>query len=154
MIKFIAICSLLTITACHRGNAPQTSVNEITGSNSERVLAISAIIGKHKVLPTGLGNAYFVEEKIGDGILGPSDFRTFYLLEIAPWDSGQWLKILTPMAEVPKYALPVRPCHWWLAESEFHSLQFYQSDTLTGRIHGWIGVSPKTGRIYIFTYTM
>ena len=99
-------------------------------------------------------DAYFVEEQTGDGTLGPSDFRAFCVLEVAAQDIEQWTQLLAPLAATPEYAAPAQARGWWITPGPFTSLQFYTPDKLTGRVHGWIGVSPQTGRIYIFTFTM
>lgn len=62
--------------------------------------------------------------------------------------------MLTPLGAIAEYGSPIQPRDWWIARESFASLQFYKPDILTGRVHGWIGVSQETGRIYIFTFTM
>jgi hypothetical protein len=86
--------------------------------------------------------------------LGPSDFQAFYLIDVAPQDVAQRTNVLTPLAGTPEYDAPAQPREWWIARDAFASLRFYNPDTLTGRVHGWIGVSPQTGRTYIYTFTM
>jgi hypothetical protein len=153
-IKLVSIVCLFALTACAGSSAPKTSTHEVTGSLTERVAGVSAIIAKHQKPPIPILDAYFVEEQVGDGMLGPSDFRAFYRVEVAPQDVGQWTKILTPISGEADYAAPTHPRDWWISRDAFGSLQFYNPVTLTGRDHGWIGVSQQTGRIYIFTFTM
>lgn len=152
LFRFVIIVCLVALTACNR--APRFSVYEITGSRSERVAGVSTIIAKHKALPTSIIDAHFVQEQTGDNSLGPADFRAFYSIEIAPQEISQWMKILTPLGATAKFDAPARPRDWWIARETFASLQFYKPDILTGRVHGWIGVSQQTGRIYIFAITM
>jgi hypothetical protein len=154
MYRFAIIVSLFALTACSNLNAIKNSVYEITGSSTERIRGVSAIITKYKALPTAILDAQFIEEQIGDGVLGPSDFREFYFLEVAPQNVSQWAEILTPLEAIAEYDAPAQPRNWWIAHDTFASLQFYQPRVLTGRVNGWIGVSQKTGRIYIFTFTM
>jgi hypothetical protein len=154
MFRFVIVTCLLALAACSPTNAPKTSLHEVTGSSSERVAAVSAIITKHKAPPTAILDARFLEEQTGDGNLGPSDFRTFYFVEVAPQDVARWTDVLTPLSGMAEYDAPAQPREWWIARDAFASLQFYRPDSLTGRSHGWIGVSPQTGRIYIFTFTM
>ena len=154
MLRFVTIACLSALAACSRSSAPKTSVHEVTGKSSERVTAVSAIITKHKAPPTAILDAQFVEEQTGDGGLGPSDFRAFYFVQVAPQDVAQWTQILTPLAATAEYDAPAQLRNWWIARDTFASLQFYKPDTLTGRVHGWIGVSQQSGRIYIFTFTM
>ncbi|HVR99413.1 MAG TPA: hypothetical protein VMW27_22515 [Thermoanaerobaculia bacterium] len=129
-------------------------MDEIAGSTAERVAGVSAIISKHRAPPTPLLDAHFLEEQMGDGVFGPSDYREFYVVEVAPQDLTQWTRLLAPLAETPEYTAPDQPLDWWMTRDDFASLQFYEPGTLTGRIHGWIGVSQQTGRIYIFAFTM
>jgi len=154
MFRFALIACVLALTACNRSSAPRTSVYESTGTSVQRVSDISAIFAKHKAPPTPILDAHFVEEQTGDGILGPSDFRTFYFVEVAPQDVSQWTQILAPLGATVEYDAPAQPRDWWIARDGFASLQFYKPSTLTGRSLGWIGVSQQTGRIYIFTFTM
>jgi hypothetical protein len=146
--------ALLALTACSRSSTPKPTVREVTGSSDDRIARVSAIIAKHKTPPTAILDAHFVREQTGDGVLGPSDFRTFYLVEVAPQDVSRWTQALTPLGGVAEYNAPAQSRDWWIAHDAFRSLQFYKPDPLTGRVHGWIGVSPETGRIYIFTFTM
>jgi hypothetical protein len=153
MLRFAIIVCLFAVTACSGSSPPKTFVNEVAGS-TERITSISIILTKHKALPTAILDAHFIEEQIGDGFLGPSDFRAFYSIEVAPQKVLQWTQVLTPLGAIAEYDSPMQPHDWWIARESFASLQFYKPDILTGRIHGWIGVSQETGRIYIFTFTM
>jgi hypothetical protein len=154
MFRFTLIVCLLALTACSKNSAPRRSIHEVTGSSTERIAGVTAVITTHKVPPTAILDAHFVEEQTGDNVLGPSDFQAFYFLEVAPGDVSQWTQILTPLGTAAEYAAPAQPRDWWIARDSFASLQFYKPNILTGRIHGWIGVSQQTGRIYIFTFTM
>ena len=154
MFRFAIIICLFALTACSESSAPKWSVYEVTGSNTERVARVSAIIAKDKAPPTPILDAHFIEEQIGDGYFGPSDYREFYFVEVAPQDVSQWTQILTPLDETAGYGAPAQPRDWWITRDTFASLQFYKPGILTGRIHGWIGVSQQTGRIYIATFTM
>jgi hypothetical protein len=154
MFRSTIIVCLFALTACSKSSAPKSSVHEMTGSITERVAGVSAIITKHKAPPTAILDAHFVEEQTGDGVLGPSDFRAFYFVEVAPQDVALWTQMLTPLGVTAEYNAPAQPRDWWIARERFASLQFYKPDILTGRVHGWIGISQQTGRIYIFTFTM
>ncbi len=153
-VRFAIIIYLCALTACSRSGAPKTSVREVTGSKTQRVAAVAAIIAQHHAPPTAILDARFVEEPTGDGVLGPSDFRRFYLIEVAPQDVARWTQAFTSLGAAAEYNAPAQPRDWWITREPFASLQFYKPDILTGRAHGWIGVSPQTGRIYIFTFTM
>jgi hypothetical protein len=154
MFRFVIIICLFLLPACSISSAPKTSVQEVTGNNTERIAGVSAIITKHKTPPTAILDAHFLEEQTGDGILGPSDFRAFYFIKVAPQDVSQWTGVLVPLGSTAEYAAPAQSQDWWIARGTFGSLQFYKPDILTGRVNGWIGVSQQTGHIYIFTFTM
>lgn len=153
-LRLALIVGLLALAACDENRAAETSVAEVTGSRGERVARISAILAKDRTPPTAISDAHFLEEKLGDGIGGPSDYREFYVLQVAPQDVSKWTQILRPLEEEAGYGAPETPRDWWLPREAFASLQLYKPNPLTGRIHGWIGVSPPTGRIYIATFTM
>lgn len=158
MLKLATIVLLLlAIIGCTPSDTPDTqntSVYEISGSTQERVLKATALLSKHHPPPTPLVDAYWIEEQIGDGVLGPSDFRSFAVLAVRPEDIPQWVKLLTPLTEKLLYNQPTNSYSWWVDQAHFTELQFFESGRLTGRANGWIGVSPQTGRIYIFTFTM
>jgi hypothetical protein len=68
----------------------------------------------------------------------------------------QWTQLLTPLTTTASYTAPGESCNcnWWVSRDTFDSLKFYQSSPLTGNPQGWIGVSPQSGSIYIFSFTM
>jgi hypothetical protein len=151
-VRFILIAGLL-LAACSHVRVPATSIYEVSGSEAERVNAVTAIISKSQLPPTPILDAYFVEEKMGDGELGPADYRSFYRLEVTPEAAGAWQALLSPLTSLPDYSAPTQSLSWWVEEESFSSLQFYAPDRLTSRIHGWIAISPENGHIFIFTYT-
>jgi hypothetical protein len=140
--------------ACGESNTPRHAMHEITGSSADRVAEVATVISRHTTLPTPLADARFREEQIGDGSLGPSDFREFYFIEVESQDVSQWTRRLTPLGKPAEYTEPTEPRDWWVDRTTFDSLQFYKPDILTGRTHGWIGVAQRTGHIYMFTFTM
>jgi len=155
-MKIFAALLFCLMTAC-KPRPPAESVYAITGSQAERIKAISTIISKHTALPSPLLDANFLEEQIGDGHLGPSDFHAFYVLTVAPVDIPAWDKLLTPLQPLdspPNYVGPKQSSTWWLNFDTFPRLKFYSPQKLTGRIHGWVGFVPEDGKIYIHTYTM
>lgn len=74
MLRFATIVSLVTVIACKKSSSPGKSTYEVNGSSAERIAAVSALITKHRAPPTAIVDAHFLEEQIGDGGLGPSDF--------------------------------------------------------------------------------
>lgn len=153
MIKIAIIAGVLALAACGNSTTSTGPLYEITGSRTERVARVTALVGKHKPPPTPIADAFFLEESIGDGNLGPSDFRSFGFIQVDPRDVSLWIKTLEPLREPAQYGAPGQYRDWWVAREDFASLRFFEPGPLTGRHQGWIGISPKTGRIYLFTFT-
>jgi hypothetical protein len=104
LIKIIV--GTILLTSCNRPisnrnvTSTQPQVFEVTGNQDRRIARVSAILAKHIVLPTAILDAHFIEEQIGDGYLGPSDFRSFSAVKIAPKDVGKWSKLLKLSSEL------------------------------------------------------
>lgn len=141
------------LAGCSPDSPAQTS-HEITGTQAERVAAVSRIITRNGPLPSALIDAHFLEERTGDGMLGPSDFASFLALTVAPADAGAWRSALPPLqGSQPGYRSPRQPVSWWIAASSFTGLTFHDPKPLTGQLHGWVAIAPD-GRIFIHTFTM
>ena len=137
--------------------APAESSHEITGTQPERIAAVSQLISKHAPLPSALLDAHFLEQQLGDGQLGPSDFTSFYALTVASTDLHAWRSALAPIQSPntpPKYATPKQPLPWWLTHDDFLGLKFYDPKALTGRGNGWVGIAPDSGKIFVYVFTM
>ncbi|EDX86421.1 hypothetical protein S7335_4125 [Synechococcus sp. PCC 7335] len=163
MFRLTIIACLVILAACGQvstaqSRAAKVSVYEIEGDRTERIASVSAIIGEHTAPPTAILDANFLQQQLGDGNFGPSDYWAFYSIEVAPKDIAQWTQLLTPLTTTPNYnapdQAPAQPVDWWIASDDFTALQFYEPSVLSGRAHGWVGVSAQTGHIYIFTFTM
>ena len=154
LLLILYLC-LFALTAC-KPSAPRASAIsyfEVVGDQAKRVSVITAMLAKFSTLPTAMIDAQFVEEKIGDSELGPADYRTFTLIEIAPDDVATWQGILTPLAHPPSYAAPSQPYEWWVGEDAFATLVFYEPAPLTQHLNGWIALDPQQGKIYVFSFT-
>lgn len=73
MFKHLLLIFIFILTACYQNNASKKSFYEAEGSNNERISKISSLIEKHHPLPTAILNAYFMQEKMGDGFI-PNTF--------------------------------------------------------------------------------
>ena len=154
-MKLFPVLLLCLLAACSPRH-PAESKYEASGTQAQRVAEVSKLLSKRSPLPTPLIDAYFVEEKIGDGMMGPSDFFAFYSLKIAPADLNAWRSVLPPIdsqSTTITYSSPKKLRTWWLTQSEFRDLTFYNPVTLTGRNNGWVAVSPD-GRIFVYAFTM
>jgi hypothetical protein len=138
-----------------QGKPTSFSTMEVSGPPQERVTAVTRQLSLHKAPPTALLDARYVQEQTGDGVLGPSDYRTFCRIDVAPADVPRWIADLTPLTTKPDHAAPKKNIwEWWITPEGFESLEFYEAKPYTGRVNGWIGVDPNTGRIFIFSFTM
>ncbi len=63
----------------------------------ERVGKISKIVSKTAPPPSPIIDAHFVEEQIGDGRIGPSDFTSFCVLTVGPDYLAAWRSALHPI---------------------------------------------------------
>jgi len=155
-MKIPALLLLCSLAACTPKRAAESS-REITGTQAERIAAVSKLVTSHSPLPGPLLDANFVEEQSGDGRLGPSDFTSFCALSVAQADLPAWRAAMAPLEaqdSPPMYAAPKRPVSWWLPAAEFPRLELHSPKSLTGRANGWVGIDRDHGRIYIWSFTM
>jgi len=125
-------------------------------TDKERVAAITKQLRRNGKLPGVLLDAQFVEEKVGDGVLGPSEFFAFYALTVPASDLPAWRAALAASPVVnntPAYAAPKAAAPWWASKADFGKLELFGPKSLTGRFNGWVGLAPD-GRIFIYAFTM
>jgi hypothetical protein len=146
--------------SCDRKEVPVSSY-EAGGEQADRVAAISKLLSKAGPLPAPILDGHFVEEETGDGMLGPSDFKAFYALTVAPADLPAWKTALAKSkpantfsnAEEIKRAAPKKAQPWWVNADEVGNLEFFSPQSLTGNANGWAGIAPD-GRIFVYVFTM
>ena len=117
---------------------------------------ITKQLSKHGKLPGALLDAQFVEEKKGDGVLGPSDFFAFYALTVPAADIPAWRAALAASPvdiETEAYATPKVAVPWWVSKEEYQKLELFGPKSLTGRSHGWVKLAAD-GRIFIYAFTL
>lgn len=149
----ILICFLLT--ACDQ-SASRKKSKETIPYTSERIVEISHLIDKQKLLHLNPKSSQCIEEQIGDGYLGPSDFFIFCVLSVAPKDITSLRHTLSPLqtdGTSTHYATPRKKVDWWLSEAEFKKLELFKPELLLYRQNGWTGISASTGKIYFFGFT-
>lgn len=139
--------------ACRHDAAPPIALHEVAGSRPQRVAAITRTLFGDRQPPSPILDARYAEERIGDDVLGPSDLRTYCVLEIDPAQLPLWTGVLTPAPGHSSYARPDKPLSWWVSRGDFDRLGIYRSDVFTGRDNGWVGVDGLHGRIYLFSYS-
>ncbi len=149
-----------SMTACGQKNA-RIATHEVDGSQAQRVTEITKMLSRSAPLPGPLLDAHFVEEKTGDGRLGPSDFKSFYALTVAVADLPAWKAALSKSkpantfsndAEI-KRAAPAKAEPWWVNSADVGTLEFHSPQSLTGNANGWVGIAAD-GKIYIHVFTM
>lgn len=158
-MKTLALLLLCTMAAC--SPKPPESSWTVDGTTLERVAVISKLLSKTAPLPSALLDAHFVEEQIGDGRIGPSDFKAFYALTVAPGDLPAWRAALSESKtwnrfsndEEIRRAGPKKAQPWWVSAADVGALEFYSPESLTGRFNGWVGIAPD-GRIFVYSFTM
>lgn len=156
----VGVLMAFSMAACGKRDA-RVSTHEVDGSKAERVARITKLLSKAGPLPGAILDANFVEEQQGDGRLGPSDFKAFYALSVAPADLPAWKAALSksnpanPFAndDEIKRAAPGKPQSWWVNPADVSQLEFFSPHFLTGNANGWVGIAPDGG-IYIHVFTM
>ena len=94
----------------------------MTGKRAKRVAEVSNLLSKTGPLPSSLLDAHFVGEQTGDGGFGPSDFKAFYALTVAPADLPAWRAAMSKAKtwnhfsndEAMKRAAPKKAQPWWV----------------------------------------
>ena len=155
LFGFLAFVSILVYVGYNRG--PAESTFELVGTDTAQAARIEAILTKEVgTLPSAIDGSNFLEEKFGDGVLGPSDYTLFCAFTVAPDQIDDWVARfvdLEPWNSPAKYAAPKKSRTWWLSQSQFTQLKFYSPKWLTGRISGWVGVDNSTGEIFVYANT-
>ncbi|NJM66159.1 MAG: hypothetical protein HC851_11150 [Acaryochloris sp. RU_4_1] len=126
---------------------------EVKGTQAERVKAVTQILAVQEPLPSPLQDAFYAEQQLGDGNLGPSDYVSFGMVRVRPSDLLAWQRKLIPLKIQPDYAAPQPKKPWWVNASDYSTLEFYQLQPYTNRLQGWIGIDLQTKQIYIYTST-
>jgi hypothetical protein len=158
-LSLIILCCIAGLQGCEKNEAPQVSdaikisVQEITGTNSQRIDQIEALLKQYLPFPRPLEDAHFLEKKIGDGVMGPSDYQRFYTLTASSTNISSWVKTLKLIEQNPTYIAPPVSPPWWVTAQGFNALRFYKLATPSGDDQGWIGVSDDLKIIYIYTFT-
>lgn len=151
LIPFLAF----SLFACGPRKAAESS-SQVDGTKEERIARVTGIVAHTSPLPGPLLDARFVQEQTGDGRLGPSEFKSFCVLTVAPADLPAWKAALAPLEAQntpPAHVSPKQAVPWWLDASDFEGLEFRSANSLSGRVNGWAGIAPD-GRIFVHSFTM
>lgn len=145
----LALALLMGLASCE-GQSPNAEAKTTVPQAGVSVGA--ARIAKHMNAPTNLEFGDHVEERIGDGNLGPSDLKSFTHLKFPADSIRPWTPSSERLTARPPYAQP-KEMTSWVDEATFRKLEFYRASPLLGASDGWIGLSRSTGEIYVFTFT-
>lgn len=153
---FVAACLPCSAQQPAGERSPSAPAKQAATEKVQRVATITKQLSKHGKLPGALLDAQFVEDKVGDGAIGPSDFFAFYALTVPVADIPAWRAALTT-SPVDKgtqaYATPKAAAPWWVTKADYQKLELFGPKSLTGRSHGWVGIAAD-GRIFIYAFTM
>ena len=149
MARLTVLLLLASLAGC---GGVRTQTHEVTGTTAERVAGVSRVIQSHTDLPSAISDAHLVELQIGDGQLGPSDFRSFVWIKISPDDIAKWKSAVqaTPV-DLPSYESPETSRAWWITEAQFAKSTTFDPRPLFNR-NGWVTIDDG-GNIFAFTYT-
>ena len=146
------LLSALFLVGCHDETRRVSSGEADPAGGIE---TITQSIARNAELPSRILEADFVEHKIGDGRLGPSDFFFHARLKVTRDDLPKWIGGLRePYNNSTLYSAPPQNVEWWLTEEDFKNLKLYETKKYFGRFNGWMGFDESTGYIYVHTFTM
>jgi hypothetical protein len=158
LLPVLALVMGFVCPACGKRETP-VHIAEVVGTPAERSAKVEAFLLRHApALPGPISDAHLLEERTGDGNLGPSDFSCFVAFTVPLHDLERWTATFAPLES---HNHPVRfsspgntSCPWWIKSHRFTRLKFHSPRSLAGRDHGWIGVDDAAGRIFLHVFTM
>ena len=150
----VAVGAALSVHEERAAADPQKRA-QLLEAAAERIDAINRIIQRNAKVPSKILEADFVENKKGDGFLGPSDFFFYARIKVAKEDLLEWTKGLKkPYNNSTSYSAPPQKEKWWISEKDFKKLKLYETKKYFGRFNGWIGFDESTGYLYVHTFTL
>lgn len=154
-IGALLLGSAVTLGLGCRGNSRSTSpAFELQGDREERVAQALQFLLRGAPPPAPVVDAHCAEERIGDGVLGPSDRRDYCVLVLEPAEFERWSTALAPSGEPPPYSAPATDVGWWPSEAEFAGLEVASSaGLLRGMGPGWVALDRRSRRIYVYSFS-
>lgn len=129
-------------------------MQELSGTKADRASAIARLlptVAPYAELSDAIEDAYLIEQKFGDGVLGPADYCSYFWIAVPPEQVGRWKSVLQPITKAPPYEVPPTNPSWWLTPADFDLLPKYDPFPLFQR-DGWIAVDAR-GAIFARTCT-
>ncbi len=144
---------LVLLVSCGR---PDPYPFELAGTEQERIERLELILSNNlSPLPSPILDPQLYEGRVGNGMIGPSDFWSFGQFQVLPAELDGWVGVLGPRLErSPETHAQDQPDWWSMPDSLMNELELYQSKVLTGRVNGWVGIHRPTAKIYFHSFTM
>lgn len=150
--KFIIASMVLNFPSCR---STEGIVLDSYGENlEERISTMKKIIGPISSVPSKILDAHYIETKIGDGRIGPSDYYFYAFIKVSKGEVKKWSQNLKePYNGVTQFSSPEISKNWWLTKKKFTNLKLYETKTYFGRYNGWLAVDDENDQIFVHTYT-
>ena len=130
-------------------------VLDSSGENlEERISTMNKIIEPISSVPSKIMDAHYIETKIGNGRIGPSDYYFYASIKVSKGEVKKWYQNLKePYNGVTQFSSPEISKNWWLTKKKFTNLKLYETKTYFGRYNGWLAVDDENDKIFVHTYT-
>jgi hypothetical protein len=143
--------------AAEESRPATVTTREVTGSVAERIAAVSRMLSPLPPIAMTMLDANAIVVQRGDGVLGPSDFTSYYAITVSATDLPAWSAALGVSAlpdSAPAYVAPDTAVSWWVTKSDFAELVFHFSSRVVAADRGWVAVDRKRNRILVYSFTM
>ena len=150
--KFIIAVMVLSLSFCR---SSEGIVLDSSGENlEERISTMNKIIGPISSVPSKILDTHYIETKIGNGRIGPSDYYFYASIKVSKGEVKKWSQNLKgPYNGVSQFSFPEISKNWWLTKKKFTNLKLYETKTYFGRYNGWLAVDDENDEIFVHTYT-
>ena len=150
--KFIIAIMVLSLSFCR---SSEGIVLDSSGENlEERISTMNKIIGPISSVPSKILDTHYIEAKIGNGRIGPSDYYFYASIKVSKGEVKKWYqKLKGPYNGVTQFSSPEISKNWWLTKKKFTNLKLYETKTYFGRYNGWLAVDDENDQIFVHTYT-
>lgn len=95
---------IFSLSACSKEAPKQPPYFEVQGNSAKSIAKVNKLLKQNAVPLESILDAHFIEETKGEaGGLGPTDYCSYYALNVAPQNVALWERALKPLAD---YNLP------------------------------------------------
>jgi hypothetical protein len=149
-------CTLL-IAACEPARKPADPAALTVASASDSADVVEKILASKLPLPSRLLEGHYTEFRRGAAStgfdIGPVDYVSYVAAAVPPESIDAWIARFKPLGSKPAFTAPACDCPWWVAIDQHDQLEFFEAGALSHRLRGWIGVSRRDAKIYLFDWT-